>query len=168
MDFGQKILPFLLSESPATFQAGLLGMTYKDPATGYEYQIVKNTDAAALSPGMAVTKEAATAVFEVDKATTAERIYGIVANQLTGTTVAVNDAFWVLRKGVGYGYKGASGCGAIVANAPVVASGGCFEPCTGTVGALSAAAIAHRWNVQALTATATNAAAGTQFLLLIK
>ena len=162
-----KVLPFLLSESPASYQTGILGTTYTDPATGYEYQIVKNTDGSALSPGMAVTKEAATAVFEVDACTTRERVYGIVANQLTGTTVAVSDAFWVLRRGVGYGYKGASGCGAIVANANVVASGGAFEPRAGTVGALTCGQCATFWNVQALTGTATNAAAGTQFRLRI-
>lgn len=167
MSLETKVLPFSRKESPASFQTSILGTTYTDPHTGYVYQIVKNTNGSALSPGMAVTKEAATAVFEVDAATTSERIYGIVCNDLTGTTVAVSDAFWVQTKGICYGYKGASGCGAIVANAPVVASGGAFEPRTGTVGALSAAALACMWNVQAITGTATNAAAGTQFLLRI-
>ncbi len=156
------LLPFKLSESPASYQTGILGTTYIDPATGYEYQICKNTDAAALSPGMAVTKETASAVFEVDKAGGDERIYGFVANELTGTTVAVSDAFWVIKRGVAYGYKNATG--AIVANGPVNATGGALRGITGTVGHYSAAALIESWNVQSLVAKTTAVAVGTQVL----
>lgn len=160
------IRPFALSESPATYGTAILGFTYVDPTTGYEYQIVKNTDAAVLSPGMAVTKETASTAFEVDKAGGDERIYGFVVNELTGTTVAVSDAFWVIKRGVAYGYKNATG--AIVANGPVNATGGMLRGITGTVGHFSAAALAESWNVQSLVAKTTAVAAGTQVLCILK
>jgi hypothetical protein len=162
------ILPFKLSESPASFNSSVLGTVYVDPATGFEYQVVKNTDAAVLSPGMVVTKESTDTTFEVDKATTRERIYGIVVNELTGTTVAVNDAFWVMKKGFAYGYYAGSGKTAIAALGPITATAGMVQGFAGTVGALSAAYLADKWNVQALTAKTTNTAAGTQVMLVIK
>ena len=111
-----------LSSSPASFETELLGSKYTDPQTGYEYQFVKNTDSAVLSPGMVVTWEDVSA-FEVDKASGPEQIRGVVPNELTGTTVAVNDAFWMLTKGWNYGYKCASGGGAIAAKDALQATG---------------------------------------------
>lgn len=162
-----RVLPFRLQESPASFQATILGTTWKDPVTGYEYQIVKSTAAAALSPGMGVTKETASLAFEVDEANSQERIYGIVANQLTGTTVAVSDAFWVQRTGICYGLKCGSGHGAIVVLGPVYGSSGYLHPFTGHVHSMEAAYLADKWNVQALEAKTTQVAGGTQMLIRI-
>ena len=160
------MLPFMLKDSPASYQSAILGTSFVDPVTGYEYQICKNTDGAALSPGMAVTKETASTAFEVDKAGGDERIYGFVVNELTGTTVAVSDAFWVIKRGVAYGYKHATG--AIAANGPVNATGGEIRGITGTMGHFSAANLAESWNVQSLVAKTTGVAAGTQVLCVLK
>lgn len=161
-----SVLPFRLEDSPASFNSSVLGTTWIDPKTGYEYQIVKNTDGAVLSPGMAVTKETASTAFEVDKAAGTERIYGIVVNSLTGTTVAVSDAFWVMKRGVCYAYKCVTGAIAILG--PVFASAAGVRGFTGTVGKYSAIALAQMWNVQALSAHTTAEAVGTQVLVVIK
>jgi len=75
-------------------------------------------------------------------------------------------AFWVIKRGVAYGYKNATG--AIVANGPVNATGGALRGITGTVGHFSAAALAESWNVQSLVAKTTAVAVGTQVLCLLK
>jgi hypothetical protein len=165
MHNGLKVLPFRLQDSPASFATVVLGTTWKDPVTGFVYQIVKNTGGT-LSPGMVVTKESTDGTFEVDEAALAERIYGIVVNELTGTTVTANDAFWVMRQGVAYALKSASGT-AIVALGPVRGSAGYVKGFTGHVHSYSAAALGSAWNVQALVAKTANVIAGTQVMVRI-
>lgn len=101
-----EMLPFPLTDSPATCPAGLLGMLYVEFSTGSHYRLCKNTNAAALDPGVAVTLETPLS-YEVDLPTTDEPVFGVVnAAKYTGGTVAVDDYFWVLERGMGYVSKG--------------------------------------------------------------
>jgi hypothetical protein len=122
------MLPFGLGDSPATCPAGLLGMLYIDFSNGNHYRLCKNTSAAALDPGVGVTLETP-ASYYVDLVVSDEPVFGVVnAAKYTGSTIAVNDYFWVLEKGMGYVSKGlATGSAAIAAAAWLESrSLGCF------------------------------------------
>lgn len=154
--------PFPLSESPASFQAGVLGVMARS-ANGKLYQFVKNTDAAVLSPGMVVEWEDASA-FGVDKAATGTAdIAGVVVNDLTGTTVAVNDGFWIQKSGNCYCLYEGSGNTAVTAELPVIPAAGYVEgagTATSVKSVLAAFAIAQ-------SAATTNKPAGTQIEVML-
>lgn len=151
------ILPYALSDSPASFPAGILGDTRRGP-NGQVFVFCKNTDAAALSSGIAVTLETA-ATFSVDKVSTGQPIFGIVTNSLTGDTAAVSDGFWVQVLGKCYGQKGlATGSAAIaVGDWLGPRASGHLAKRTGTIGSQSLTVVADYMHIQAQSAVLSSA-----------
>jgi len=93
-------MPFNRGEYWATAPAGILGSEF-DLGNGTTLMVVKNTDAAALSPKRVVKWEDQSA-FEVDYATAASNgpmVAGVVDELYTGQTIPVNAAFYIVRRG---------------------------------------------------------------------
>ena len=151
------ILPIALEDSPASFPAGLMGDTRRGP-NGAVYVLCKNTDASSLASGRAVTMETP-ATFYVDLVSTAQPIFGIVTNELTGDVAAVNDAVWVQVAGLCYAQKGlATGSAAIAVGQYLGprASGHVMTRTT-TVGSQTVDVIGDFLNIKAESAVASSA-----------
>lgn len=157
----QKVLPFGLTESPATCEPGLVGTRYFEFSSGKEFVLCKNTSAAALNPGVAVTLETASShAVDLAIASTNEFIFGVVsAGNYTGTTIAVNDYFWVQTKGQCYVSKGLATASAAIAVNDVLChrSLGAFYKRTGTIGAKSLTEYLRGGYCHALSAVASSA-----------